>query len=136
MVRQKLPKRGRMLRYSGLVLQIVAVLTVILGVLAGIAEMVSDSYPTTGGIILVSSIVGGALLFGIGGVFQTLADIAVDVRRSAIANERTAEASARRAEAVDRLASQGTEAAAPRLPDAAPRARPPKPDVKLPQEKH
>jgi hypothetical protein len=125
-----------MMRYSGVVLQVVAVFTVILGVLGGIASLVSDSYATNGSIILVSTVVGGVLLFGIGGVFRTLADIAVDVRRSAEANERTAEASARRAESLDRLSSQRTEAATPRLPDAAQPARPPKPDVKLPQEKH
>ncbi len=80
------------MRYSGLVLQIVSVLTVIVGVLAGFAQMVSDAYPTTGGIILVSTVVSGVLLFGIGGAFLTLADIAVDVRRSADANERASEA--------------------------------------------
>ena len=124
------------MRYSGLILQIVALLTVILGVLAGCAQLVSDSYATTGSIILVSTVVGGVLLFGIGGAFRTLADIAVDVRRSAEANERTAEASARRVEALDRLASQHPETATPRPPEAAPRVRPPKPDVKLPQQKH
>lgn len=123
------------MRYSGVVLQIVAVLTIILGVLAGVIQMASDAYATTGGVILVSAVVGGALLFGIGGLFRTLADIAVDVRRSAEATERTAEASARRAEALDRLASPRTETATPTFPDAAQHARQPKPDVKLPQPK-
>ena len=112
------------MRYSGLVLQIVAVLTVIIGALAGIAQMVSDAYPTTGGVILVSTVVGGTLLFGIGGAFQALADIAVDVHRSAEANERIAEASARRAEALNRLASPhpGTATPCSRRQDSA-RAR-------------
>ena len=123
------------MRYSGLILQIVALLTVILGVLAGCAQLVSDSYATTGSIILVSTIVGGVLLFGIGGAFRTLADIAVDVRRSARANERTAEASVRRAEALDRLASQRTETAAPRRSEAPPQVREPKPDARPPQQK-
>ena len=124
------------MRYSGLVLQIVAVLTIVLGVLAGIAQMVSDAYATTGGIILVSTVVGGTLLFGVGGALQALADIAVDVHRSAEANERIAEASARRAEALDRLASPHSGTATPMLPEAGQRARPPKSDVELPQQKH
>ena len=122
------------MRFSGLVLQIVAVLTVILGVLAGIAELVSDAYATTGGAILIGSVVGGLLLFGIGGAMRTLADIAVDVRRSAEANELIADVSARRVEALDRLAARHGDTTAAH-PDAAQHAPLPQPDAKLPQQK-
>jgi hypothetical protein len=123
------------MRYSGLILQFVAVLTIALGVLAGIAQLVSDVDPASGGVILVSTVVGGILLFGIGGAFRTLADIADDVRRSAKANERTAEASSRRAEALDRLASQRAEQTTPKSSEAAQRVRPPTPSVEVPQQK-
>ena len=52
----------------------------------------------------VSSV--GRLLFGIGGTFRALADIVVDVRRSADANERIADVNTRRVEALDRLAAR------------------------------
>ena len=122
------------MRFSGLVLQIIAIPTIILRVLAGIAEMVSDAYATTGGAILIGSVVGSALLFGIGGALRTLADIAVDVRRSADANERTAAASARRVEALDRLAARRGDTTATH-PGEAQHASLPQPDTKLPQQK-
>ena len=120
------------MRYSGLILQIVAVLTLIFGVLAGIAEMVSDAYATTGGAILIGSVVGSALLFGIGGALRTLADIAVDVRRSAEANERTAAASARRVEALNRLAARRGGSTTPAQADAAHREQSLESNDKLP----
>jgi hypothetical protein len=126
-------QKGGMMRYSGVVLQVVALLTIALCVLAGIAQLVSDVDPTSGGIIIVSTVVGGTLLFGIGGVFRTLADIGDDVRRSARANERTAEASERRAEALDRLATKRAEPST--RPDAPQRVHQPNPDVELPQQR-
>ena len=123
------------MRFAGLVLQMVAVLTVLLGVLAGIAQLVSDAYATTGGAILIGSVVGGTLLFGIGGAFRTLADIAVDVRRSAVANERTAEVSTRRVEALDRLAARRGGSSTPEQPDAGHREQSLDSDDKLPQQK-
>ena len=128
-------QKGRMMRFSGLVLQIVAVLTVLLGVLAGIAELVSDTYATTGGAILIGSVVGGLLLFGIGGAMRALADIAADVRRSADANERAAAASARRVEALDRLAARRDGSTTSTQRDTAERMQALEPDAKLPQHK-
>ena len=128
-------QKGRMMRFSGLVLQIIAILTIILGVLAGIAELISDAYATTGGAVFFGSVVGGALLFGIGGALRTLADIAADVRRSADANERAAAASARRVEALDRLAARRGGSTMPEQPDAAHRAQSLESDDKLPQQK-
>ena len=126
------PAERLMMQFSGLVLQVTAVLTVIVGALAGIAQMVSDAYPTTGGIILVSTLVSGALLFGMGDAFgrwrtSPLMYDAVPMRMNVPL--KPAHTGLRR---LIVLRPRIQRRQRPLFPDVPQRVRPPKPDVKLP----
>lgn len=81
------------MRDLGFILQLLSVLLGVGGAIGGFAMIMNSQRDLVSGLaIIVSSVTTGVLLAGIGAAFIRIDDIAVDARRSLLANERTAKA--------------------------------------------
>jgi len=80
------------MKTAGGILQFMAWVTTILCAFGFVSYLVTPNEAGLAVAVLIGGIISSLLLFGIGGAFFCIEDMAIDARRSAEANERTAEA--------------------------------------------